>query len=148
MKTQWTALALYLASFAGLAQAKQETFAIDPVHTRLAFQVSHAGFSNPIATFSGITGVLSFDEADWSTSKVDVLIPVKTLQLGDDNWNLKILDRTFFDADAFPEARFVSTRVAMQESGRLRVDGQLTLHGRTAPVVLEASINEIGRAHV
>ncbi len=142
MKTQWVAVVL---CFAGMVQAKQENFAIDPVHTRLSFQVSHAGFSNPIATFSGITGMLSFDEADWSSAKVDVAIPVKTLQLGDDDWNRKILDRTFLDADTFPDARFVSTRVVMQESGKLRIEGQLTLHGRTAPVRLEATVNAIKR---
>ena len=138
-------LVLSLLATSQAVRASTEHYAIDPVHTRLAFQVSHAGFSNPIATFSGITGMLSFDEADWSSAKVDVAIPVKTLQLGDDDWNRKILDRTFLDADTFPDARFVSTRVVMQESGKLRIEGQLTLHGRTAPVRLEATVNAIKR---
>lgn len=138
-------LMLSLLAATQAALASTEHFAIDPVHTRLAFQVSHAGFSSPIATFSGIHGTLSFDEADWSSAKVDVVIPIKTLQLGDGDWNRKILDRTFFDANSFPEARFVSTHVLAPEAGRLRIEGRLTLHGRTAPVTLEASINAIKR---
>jgi polyisoprenoid-binding protein YceI len=96
---------------AAAGPARAERFAIDPVHTRVAFQVSHAGFSSPVATFSKVAGVLDFDEADWSTAHVDVRIPIATLDLGDDKWQGKILDATFFDAKKFPEARFVSTKV-------------------------------------
>ena len=38
------------------AVAKVEQFELDPVHTRIAFQISHAGLSNPVGTFSGATG--------------------------------------------------------------------------------------------
>ena len=62
-------LAVALAA-AGPAQA--ERFAIDPVHTRVAFQVRHAGFSSPVATFSKVTGVLDFDKEDWSKARVEV----------------------------------------------------------------------------
>jgi len=127
------------------AHAAQEHYAIDPIHTRLAFQVDHAGFSSPMATFSGISGVLSFDQSDWSDARVEVTIPIATLAFGNDDWNRKILDRTFLDAGAFPEARFVSSTVSIVTPGRLRIDGQLTLHGHTGPVTLDARINAIKR---
>ena len=66
------------------AYAETETFDVDPVHTRIAFIVSHAGFSNAIGTFSGSTGQLQFDENDWSQSSISVSIPVASLNLGDD----------------------------------------------------------------
>ena len=138
-------IAFCLGLFAAPAYAGRHTYAIDPVHTRLAFQISHAGFSDPIGTFSGITGSLSFDQADWTGAKVDVVIPVKTLELGSQDWNGKILDGTFFDAGKFPDAHFVSTVVSIPEPGRLRIEGQLTLHGQTGPVTLDARINAIKR---
>ena len=120
--------------------ARAERFAIDPVHTRVAFQVSHAGFSNPVATFSKVTGVLEFDKEDWSKAHVEVRIPIDTLDLGDDKWQGKILDATFFDAKKFPDARFVSTRVEGKGENEAEVTGDLTLHGVTKPVVLQVKL--------
>ena len=135
-------LALALAA-PGLAQA--ERFAIDPVHTRVAFQVSHAGFSSPVGTFSRPSGVLDFDENDWSQAHVDVRIPVGTLQLGDEQWQGKILDATFFDAKKFPEAHFVSTKVEPKGDDEADITGELTLHGVTKAVTLHARLNKLAR---
>ena len=105
------ALALLLAAAALPVRAKTDSYALDSVHTRIAFQVSHAGFSNPIGTFSGTTGTLDFDEKDWTAAKLSVHVPIASLEIGNANWKQKILDRTFFDAKKFPEDSFVSTRI-------------------------------------
>ncbi len=133
-------LALALAA-AGPARA--ERFAIDPVHTRVAFQVSHAGFSSPIGSFSGASGVLDFDPDDWSQAHVDVRIPIATLQLGDEKWQGRILDPTFFDVKKFPEAHFVSTKVEAKGKDAAEVSGDLTLHGVTRPVTLHVNFNKL-----
>lgn len=138
-------LSLTLFAAAPQLRAAGETFAIDPVHTRVGFQVSHAGFSNPLGTFSGVRGQLEFDEADWSQARVDVSVPLATLDLGDAEWNGKILDATFFDAKKFPEARFVSTRVDKTGERTASIHGDLTLHGVTRPVTLDATFNVLKR---
>jgi polyisoprenoid-binding protein YceI len=125
------------------ASAKNESYALDPVHTRVAFQVSHAGFSNPIGTFSGTSGTLDFDEHDWSSAKLSVRIPITSLNLGDADWQSKILDRTFFDAKKYPEARFVSTKVESTGANTGQVTGDLTLHGVTHSVTLKVTLNQL-----
>ncbi len=127
------------------AAAKTEDFALDPVHTRIAFQVSHAGLSNPIGTFSGTTGTLSFDEADWTTAQLKVIVPIATLDLGDANWQKKILDPTFFNSAKFPEARFVSSKVERTGERGAQVTGELTMHGVTRPVTLAVTLNALKR---
>lgn len=141
------AWSLLLTSLAAAQQlrAATESFAIDPVHTRVAFQVSHAGFSNPLGSFSGSHGELDFDEADWSSAKVEVTVPVTTLDLGDADWNKKILDPTFFSAKKFPDAHFVSTKVEKTGERTARISGELTLLGATHPVVLDATFNALKR---
>ena len=125
--------------------ARAERYELDPVHTRVAFQVSHAGFSSPIGSFSGPTGTLELDERDWTSARLDVRIPIATLDLGDAKWRDKVLDRTFLDAGKFPEARFVSTRVEPSGDNRAQVDGELTLHGVTRPVRLTVTLNALKR---
>jgi polyisoprenoid-binding protein YceI len=138
-------LALVLAAAAPEARAERQHFRLDPVHTRVAFQVSHAGFSNPMGTFAKASGTLDFDPDDWTTARVEVDLPIATLDLGDAAWQGKILDRTFFDATRFPTARFVSTRVERGAGQHARVTGALTLHGVTQPLVLEVDLNALRR---
>ena len=143
MKTLLTALVLLLGASA--ASAESETFAFDPVHSRIAFRVSHAGFSDAIGTFSGITGSVSFDESDWRNARVEARIPIDRLDLGDAEWRERILDPTFFGVWKYAEARFVSTRVEALVDGRLRVLGVLDLHGVEQEVTLDVAINRIAR---
>jgi polyisoprenoid-binding protein YceI len=138
-------LPLLLLTGSGPAAAKAEHFRIDPVHTRVAFQVSHAGFSNPIGSFSGSSGELDFDPDSVAADHVDVRIPIATLNLGDSDWQGKILDATFFDAKKFPEARFVSTHVEKTGDAAYTIDGTLTLHGVSHPVQLQATFNALKR---
>lgn len=138
------AIACLLAA-AGLAQAQAESFQLDPVHTRVAFRVDHAGFSKAIGTFSGATGELSFDPDDWTSATLDVTIPLATLEIGDAKWRDKVLDGSFLDAGDQPTARFVSTRVEPGEAGKARVYGQLSLRGISREVALDVQLNALKR---
>ncbi|MGH8050004.1 MAG: YceI family protein [Arenimonas sp.] len=129
----------------GNAQADAESFDIDPVHTRVAFMVSHAGFSNPIGTFSGSSGQLQFDAKDWSQSSVSVTIPVATLNFGDAKWQEKILSRTYFDVLKFPAATFVSWRIEKLSDNTGTAHGLLNIHGVEQPVELNFTLNALKR---
>jgi len=126
-------------------QAQLESFDIDPIHTRVAFMVSHAGFSNPIGTFSGSTGQLQFDENDWSQSSVSVSIPLASLNLGDSNWQEKILDSTFFNVKKFPTATFVSQGIEKLSGNTGIAQGTLTIHGISQPINLNFTLNALKR---
>ncbi len=138
-------LGILLLALAGPAAAKLEHFKISPVHTRVAFQVSHDGFSNPIASFSQPSGELDFDPDDVAGARVDVRIPIATLDLGDAHWQGKILDPTFFDSKKYPEARFVSSKVSKTGDNAYAIEGTLTLHGVSHPVTLQATFNALKR---
>jgi polyisoprenoid-binding protein YceI len=118
---------------------------VDSTHTRIAFRVGHAGFSRALGTFSRPTGTLRFDADDWSTAHLELAVPVATLDLGDAEWNGKILDGTFFDAGKLPQATFASTAVEKVDDTHLRVRGELTIHGVTRPVEFTATLNALKR---
>ena len=136
---------LCAASIASGAKAETRAYRLDPVHTRIAFQVSHAGFSQAIGTFSQATGRLDFDSADWTTARLDVEVPLATLDLGDADWRKRVLDRTFLDAGKHPVARFTSTRVERGAGDTGTVHGTLTLRGRSQPVALQLTLNALRR---
>jgi len=137
------ALALALASQAASAQV--EEYVLDPVHTRVQFTVSHAGFSSAIGTVSGSTGGLWFDPDDWSSARIEVSVPLQRVDLGDAKWNQATLARNLLDASQYPHATFISTSAEPVAAERARVTGLLTLRGQTREVVLDVSLNALKR---
>ena len=120
-------------------------YALDPVHTRVMFAISHAGFSNAIGTVSGSTGTVVFDPDDWSRARVDVRVPIARIDLGDADWNKATLAKSLLDAEGHPEARFVSTRVEPVDATHAKVHGDLSLRGVTRGVVLDVTLNAAKR---
>ncbi|HEY5972805.1 MAG TPA: YceI family protein [Pseudoxanthomonas sp.] len=125
--------------------AANANYQLDPVHTRVMLAVEHAGFSKAIGTVSGSTGALEFDPDDWTTAKLEVSVPLQRLDLGDEKWNKAVLANNLLDADEFPTATFVSTRVEPIGPQRASVVGNLTLHGVTREVKLEVTLNALKR---
>lgn len=128
-----------------LSASAADRYRLDPVHTRVLFAVEHAGFSQALGTVSGNEGVLEFDPDDWRSARLDVVIPIARLDLGDDKWNQATLARNLLDGQRHPQARFVSTRIEPVDAHNARVHGLLTLRGVTREVVLDVRLNALKR---
>lgn len=120
-------------------------YVIDPVHTRVMFEIDHAGFSKAIGTVSGSEGTLLFDPDDWSSTQLDVNVPMQRLDMGDSDWAAAVFAPRFLDVRRYPQARFVATHVERGEGNRGQACGQLTLHGTTRPLCMEFVLNRIAR---
>ena len=125
------------------APAQVQGYRLDPVHTRVAFAVDHAGFSAALGTVAGSTGAIAFDPADWRATRVDIQVPLQRLDLGDDAWNSAA--GRMLDTQRFPVARFVSDSVEPVDADRAAVCGTLTLHGTSRPLCLQATFNQLKR---
>ncbi|HEU0306231.1 MAG TPA: YceI family protein [Lysobacter sp.] len=122
-----------------------QDYVLDPVHTRVAFLVEHAGFSRALGTISGSSGTLRFDRDDWRSAQLDVTVPLARLDLGDAKWNAAVLASRLLDAEAHPEARFVSRQVEGVDADHAKVCGELTLRGVTGPLCLDVTFNALRR---
>ena len=121
-------------------------YAFDPVHTRVMFAIDHAGFSKAIGTISGSQGSLHFDVEDWASARLDVVVPMHRLDMGDSGWSASVFAPRFLDVKRHPQARFVATDgLQRQLANRGRACGQLTLHGVTRPLCLDVVLNKAGR---
>jgi polyisoprenoid-binding protein YceI len=138
-------LACTLACAGAANAAGPETYALDPVHTRVVFLVEHAGFSHAMGAVSGSSGTLRFDRDDWRSAQLDVTVPLTRLDLGDAKWNAAALASNLLDGKRYPEARFVSTQVEPIDAEHAKACGNLTLHGVTGPVCMEVTFNALKR---
>lgn len=145
------AKAILLAQFVGVSSwaptvhAAPANYQIDPVHTRVVFAVDHYGFSRALGTLSGASGTLRFDPDDWTTASVDVTIPLARLDLGNAEWNARMLKPDFFAAAKHPSARFVSTRIESIDATHATIFGTLSLRGESREVSLQATLNRRAR---
>ncbi|MHB8912459.1 MAG: YceI family protein [Lysobacter sp.] len=138
------ALAAALASASAAAFAAPVTYKMDPNHTGVTASWNHFGFSNPVAHFGQVDGAIVYDAANVGQSSVNVTIPLAGLEAHVEAFNEHLRSPDFFDAAQFPTITFKSTRVEAAGDKKLRVFGDLTVHGVTRPVVLDTTINKIG----
>ncbi len=134
------ASALALASTSAFAAA--ETYTMDGSHTQANFTWTHFGFSNPTAGFDNIAGTITYDADKPSESKVDVTIAINSLNTHVPKLDEHLKKADFFDAAQFPTATFKSTKVVTGAAkGDFKVTGDLTIHGVTKSVTLDAKLN-------
>lgn len=121
------------------------TYTIEPDYTQGVFRWNHLGFSNPAAQFSQGQGTLEFDPANPTRASVQVTIPLSSLNTGVPALDEHLRSEDFFEVAKFPSATFRSTKV-QQGAGkdRLRVSGELNLHGITRPVTLDVTVLKVG----
>jgi polyisoprenoid-binding protein YceI len=143
------ALAAQLTLAAALALAAMQlhaaTYTLESDYTQGVFRWNHLGFSSPAAQFAQGTGSLEFDSANPTQASVMVTIPIASINTGVPALDEDFRSTDFFDIAKFPTATFTSTKVekgAMAD--QLKVTGDLTLHGITKPVTLDATVVKIG----
>ena len=116
---------------------KAGTYALEPMHTQVAFSVSHMGISPFAGTFSGGSGTLTIDPAKPDTASVSVTIPTTSVQTTAPKLTEELNSADWLDTTKFPTASFKSTSVRSMNGGA-EIAGTLTLHGVTKPVTLRA----------
>jgi polyisoprenoid-binding protein YceI len=137
-------LSSLLAAASVPAMAAAEKYDIDPGHSQILFTWNHLGFSNPSGTFEKIGGEFQLDTADLTKSSITVILPLASLHTGVPKLDEHLKTPEFFDASKYPEIRFKSTKVEKSGAEGLKVTGDLSIHGITKPVTLNAKINKIG----
>jgi polyisoprenoid-binding protein YceI len=132
------ALTAGLAAILSLpASAATSTWQIDPQHTAAQFSVKHLAISTVRGAFSKVTGTVIFDDKDVSKSSVDVTIDTTTVDTREPNRDKDLKSDHFFDVEHYPTMIFKSKKVEQVSTGKLKVTGDLTIHGVTKEVVLD-----------
>ena len=119
------------------ASAATSTWQLDPAHSAAQFSVRHLAISTVRGAFSKVTGAVIFDDKDVSKSSVDVAIDVSTVDTREPNRDKDLRSDHFFDVAQYPTITFKSKKVEQAGTGKLKITGDLTIHGVTKEVVLD-----------
>lgn len=126
-----------LALLAGAAHAEMATYAIEPTHTEVMFEILHNRTSTLRGRFNKESGSVEFDRAG-RRGKADITIDVASLDTGLAAFTKNLLEKNFLDVSTAPTAHFVGDRFVFDGDKVSAVEGEMTLLGKTVPVTLKA----------
>lgn len=145
---------LLLMSGSASAWALPTSWVIDSAHAGVHFSVRHMMISNVKGEFGRVTGTLTYDAAEPKKAIVEATIDVSTINTRVEKRDTHLKSAEFFDVAKYPSMTFKSTKVEVAGRGKLRVTGDLTLHGVTKAVKLDvqgptASVKDpMGNEHI
>jgi len=113
------------------------TWTIDPSHSEASFTVRHAGIAKVRGTVARTEGAVVVGED--GTATVTATLDPATVSTGDATRDGHLKTADFFEVETYPTWTFVSQPVEIAEEGEIA--GELTIHGVTQPVTLEAEFN-------
>jgi polyisoprenoid-binding protein YceI len=137
MKKTFAALALTVSSLAFAS-----TWDIDGYHASAGFTVRHMMISNVSGKLGPVSGVVELDDKDVTKTTVSASIDVKGVDTQNPKRDEHLRSPDFFDVEKFPAVTFKSTKVEKGAGeGKLKVTGDLTIHGVTKSVTLDAELS-------
>ena len=138
-RTPLIAAILFLST--SLSSAAEYT--IDPTHSDAIFKVKHMGISTVTGKFDTFSGSFEFDQQNVEISKAAATIATASINTGVEKRDEHLRSADFFDAEKFPQISFVSQEITDVQGNTFRIHGDLTMHGVTQPVVLEAELGGV-----
>ena len=119
------------------AAAAPSQWALDPQHSSAQFAVKHLMISTVRGEFHGLTGIVNWDDKDITKSTVDVSIDTSTVDTHEPDRDKDLKSPNFFDVAQFPTMTFKSKKIEQAGAAKLKVTGDLTIHGITKEVTLD-----------
>lgn len=119
-------------------------YVIDSKETQVRYATVHMGFTQFWGTFPGATGTLTIDPKNLAATKLEVRVPVATLETTNRELNGELVSDEFFGLAKFRSLRFVSTAVTRTGPRTAKLAGDLTIHGVTKPVVFDVTFGGAG----
>lgn len=101
----------------------------------VTFVVRFGGVSEVRGRFSAVEGTLRIPDGDVEGAQVELRVGASSISTGIALRDHHLCGPGFLDAAQWPWIKFASDHVS-RESGALRVDGSLSLHGVTLPLVV------------
>ena len=133
-----SALAITLLSFVTMAPS---TWTLDALHSSLRFSVSSLMISEIEGSFKIKESTITAQKEDFSDAVVYLVADVNSIDTDVEERDTHLKSADFFDAAKYPDIVFKSTAFEKVSDKKYKVTGDLSFHGVTKPIILEAVAN-------
>jgi polyisoprenoid-binding protein YceI len=131
------ALLLTLSAAAQDQNQNKDTWQIDPKHSAAQFSVRHLGISTVRGWFNKVSGSVQYDAANLGKCSIQATIEAASIDTRIEARDNDLRSPHFFDVEKYPTITFQSKKVEAAGADKLKVTGDLTMHGITKEVVLD-----------
>ncbi len=135
-------VAILTTAFATQTMA-QTTWTADKAHSKIGFTITHLMISDVEGYFKNAEATITSPGDDFVNSQVEFTADAASVTTDNDQRDAHVKGPDFFDVDKFAKLTFKSTSVKKVAANKFKVTGNLTLHGVTKPVVLDAVLRGV-----
>jgi polyisoprenoid-binding protein YceI len=121
-------------------QVPAGTWALDPVHSGIHFAITHNGIATFRSSFEDYDATLTGGEAP----RLEGTVEVASIDIDEPQLKGHLMSPEFFDAEKFPQLKFASTELTVEDDGTVRLEGDLEIHGETRQVAATGRFAQIG----
>lgn len=141
---------LFSLTIATSGFATAATYVIDDVksgaHSQLDVKVSHLGISWVKGRFDDFSGSFEYDKNKVNDSSVEVTIQTSSFDSNHAKRDKHIMSSDILNASKYPTATFKSTSIQDMGDGKVKVNGDLNLHGVTKAISFDAALIGEGKS--
>lgn len=120
-----------------------DTWEADTAHSKLGFVVTHLMITDVEGSFKNFTSKITASKADFTDAVVELSADVNSVSTDNEKRDEHLKGADFFDVAKFPTLTFKSTSVKKVSGNKYKVAGNLTFHGVTKPITLDATLRGI-----
>lgn len=131
------AVSALLFSFKTIAPS---TWTVDKYHSKLAFTITHMGMSDVEGSFKLFDATITAPGDDFNNAVLDFTADASSLNTDNEARDKHVKSDAFLDVAKYPTITFKSTSFKKTGANTYAIVGNLTLHGVTKPVALNASV--------
>jgi polyisoprenoid-binding protein YceI len=113
------------------------TWNVDPVHSSVEFHVKHLGIATVKGVFKEFEGTLDVGPDGTSARGT---VKVASIDTREPQRDAHLRSPDFFEVDQYPEISFQSTAIRPVDEDSFEIEGDLTIHGVTRSLTLEAEV--------
>jgi len=135
-----------LAWAASASALAAETWTVDPVHSTAQFTARHFGIVPVIGTIPIVKASVQLNSGSQIPVTVSASLDASKLDTRNDMRDSDLRSDHFFNASATPTIEFVSTKIVGTDPAHFTIAGNLTMHGQTHPVSLDARVLASGKS--
>lgn len=122
---------------------EQSTWEADKAHSKLGFVITHLMVSDVEGSFKNFNAKVSGSKDDFSDAVVELTADIASVNTDNDQRDAHLKGADFFDAAKYPTLAFKSTSVKKVAANKYKVAGNLSFHGVTKPVTLDATLRGV-----
>jgi polyisoprenoid-binding protein YceI len=130
-------LSALLCSFKTVAPG---TWTVDRNHAKVSFSISHNMTSDVEGSFKSFDATITTPGEDFAGATFDFSADAASINTDNEHRDKNITNADFLDVEKFPKVIFKSTSVTKKSASTYQIKGNLTLHGLTKPIVLDAIV--------